>query len=136
MWGFLFFSFMCQTMIHITMFPQAILCMILEQHKQLPSFYWLPKLHKNLTVPGSLLLPTNAQNSFHHYLLLALKQSLLIINNIVMVFITILELIAFGLSITLLKYWAGYIKLIRSQELHDLIVMILLHYIRISRMMP
>ena len=61
-----------------------------EQHEQLPSFYWLPK---NLTVPGSLLLPTNAlQNSFHHYLLLALKPYLFIINNIVMVFITILEL--------------------------------------------
>ena len=68
-----------------------------EQHEQLPSFYWLPKLHKKLTVPGSLLLPTNAlQNSFHHYLFLALKPYLLIINNIVMVFITILKLIAFG----------------------------------------
>ena len=28
-----------------------------------------------------------------------------------MVFITILELIAFGLSTTLLKFWTGYIKL-------------------------
>ena len=64
-----------------------------EQHEQLSSFYWLPKLHKKLTVPGSSLL---LQNSFHHYLLLALKPYLLIINNIVMVFITILELIAFG----------------------------------------
>ena len=92
---------------------------------------------KKLMVPGSLLLPTNAlQNSFHHYLLLALKPYLLIINNIVIVFITILELFAFGLSITRMKYWTGYIKLIRPQELDDLIVMILLHYIRISRMMP
>ena len=40
-----------------------------KQHEQLPSFYWLPKLHKNVTVPGLLL--TNAlQNSFHHYFLL------------------------------------------------------------------
>ena len=88
---------------------------------------------KNLTVPGSLLLPINAlQKSFHHYLLLALKPYLLIINNIVMVFISTLEVIVFGLLITLLKYWAGYIKLIRPQELDDLIVMILPHYIRIS----
>ena len=80
---------------------------------------------KKLKVPGSLLLPTNAlENSFHHYLVLALKPYLLIINNILMVFITILELIAFGLSITLLKYWTGYIKLIRPQELDDLIVII------------
>ena len=36
---------------------------------------------KKLMVPGSLLLPTNAlQNSFHHYLLLALKPYLLIVN--------------------------------------------------------
>ena len=43
---------------------------------------------KNFTVPGSLLLPINAlQNSFHHYLLLALKPYLLIINNNVLVFI-------------------------------------------------
>ena len=48
------------------------------------------------------------------------------------VFITIMELIAFGLSITLLKYWIGYIKLIRPQELDDLIVMILLLYKNIS----
>ena len=34
-----------------------------------------------------------------------------------MVFITILELIVFGLLTTLLKYWTGYIKLIRPQEL-------------------
>ena len=51
-----------------------------EQHEQLPSFYWLPKLHKKLMVPGSLLLPINAlQNSFHHYLSLALKSYLFII---------------------------------------------------------
>ena len=90
-----------------------------EQHEQLPSFYWLPKLHKkpyHNMVPGSLLLPINAlQNSSHHYLLLVLKPYLPIINNIVMVFITILELIAFGLSTTLLKFWTGYIKLIRPQ---------------------
>ena len=36
-----------------------------------------------------------------------------------MVFITIQELIAFGLSTTLLKFWTGYIKLIRPQELDD-----------------
>ena len=101
-----------------------------EQHEQLPLFYWLPKLHKKLTVPGPLLLPINAlQNSFHHYLLLALKPYLLIIINIVMVFISTLEVIVFGLLITLLKYWTGYIKLIRQlirpQELDDLIVMIL-----------
>ena len=43
----------------------------IDEHEQLPSFYWLPKLHKNVTVPGLLLLPTNAlQNSFHHYFLL------------------------------------------------------------------
>ena len=46
------------------------------------------------------------------------------------------HVIAFGLSITLLKYWIGYIKLIRPQELDDLIDMILLQYIRISCMMP
>ena len=81
-------------------------------------------------VPGSLLLQINAlPNSFHHYLLLVLKQYLSIINNIVMVFITILELISFGLLTTRLKYWTGYIKLIRSQELGNLIVTILLHYI-------
>ena len=85
-----------------------------EQHEQLPSFYWLPKLHKKPMVPGSLLLPINAlQNSSHRYLLLALKPYLPIINNIVMVFITIQELIAFGLATTLLKFWTGYIKLIR-----------------------
>ena len=49
-----------------------------------------------------------------------------------MVFISTLELIVFGLLITLLKYWTGYIKLIRPQQLDDLIVMILPHYIRIS----
>ena len=49
-----------------------------------------------------------------------------------MVFISTLEVIVFGLLITLLKYWTGYIKLIRPQELDDLIVMILPHYIRIS----
>ena len=76
---------------------------VLAEHDQWPSFYWLPKLHKNLTVPGSLLLPINAlQNSFHHYLLLVLKPYLLIINNIVMVFISTMELIVFGLLITLL----------------------------------
>ena len=37
-----------------------------------------------------------------------------------MVFITILELIVFGLLTTLLKYWTGYIKLIRPQELENL----------------
>ena len=43
---------------------------------------------KKLTVPGSLLLPINAlQNSFHHYLLLALKPYLLTIDNIVIVLI-------------------------------------------------
>ena len=86
-------------------------------------------------VPGSLLLPINAlQNSSHRYLLLVLKPYLPIINNIVMVFITIQELIAFGLSTTLLKFWTGYIKLIRPQELDirpqeldDLIVTILLY---------
>ena len=58
---------------------------------------------RNLMVPGSLLLPINAlQNSSHLYLLLVLKPYLPIINNIVMVFITIRELIAFGLSTTLL----------------------------------
>ena len=58
------------------------------------------------------------------------------INNIVMVFITFLELIVFGLLTTLLKYWTGYIKLIRPQELENLIVTILLHYIRIYHTMP
>ena len=92
---------------------------------------------KNLTVPGSLLLQIHAPpNSSRHYLLLVLKQYLSIINNIVMVFITILELIIFGLLTTLLKYWTGYIKLIRPQELENLIVTILLHYIRISHTMP
>ena len=43
-----------------------------------------------------------------------------------MVFITILELTVFGLSTTPLKYWTSYIKLIRPQELEDLVVMILL----------
>ena len=48
-----------------------------EQHEQLPSFYWLRKLHKNLTVPGSLLLQIHAPpNSSRHYLLLVLKQYL------------------------------------------------------------
>ena len=37
-----------------------------------------------------------------------------------MVFITILELTVFGLLTNLLKYWTGYIKLIRPQELDDL----------------
>ena len=49
-----------------------------------------------------------------------------------LVFITILGLIVFGLLTTLLKYWTGYVKLIRPQELNNLIVTILLHYIRIS----
>ena len=62
----------------------------------------------------------------------SLKPYLLIINKIVMVFISTMELNVFGLLITLLKYWAGYIKLIKPQELDNLIVMILPHYIRIS----
>ena len=44
-----------------------------------------------------------------------------------LVFITILGLIVFGLLTTLLKYWTGYIKLIRPQELNNLIVTILLY---------
>ena len=77
-----------------------------EQHEQLPSFYWLPKVHKISMVLGSLLLQIHAPpNSSRHDLLLVLKQYLSIINNIVMVFITILELIVFGLLTTLLKYW-------------------------------
>ena len=53
-------------------------------------------------VPGSLLLQINAlQNSFHHYLLLVLKPYLpvLIINSILMVFITILEFIVLKQSL-------------------------------------
>ena len=108
-----------------------------EQHEQLPSFYWLPKLHKKPYGSGSLLLLIHSpQNSSLHHLLLGLKQYLSIINNIVIVFITILELIIFGLLTTLLKYWTGYIKLLRPQELENLIVTILLHYIRISHIMP
>ena len=52
-----------------------------------------------------------------------------IISNIVMVFKTILELIDFGLLTTLQRYWTGYIKLIKPQELENFIVTILLHYI-------
>ena len=37
-----------------------------------------------------------------------------------LVFITILGLIVFRLLTTLLKYWTGYIKLIRPQELNNL----------------
>ena len=81
-------------------------------------------------VPGSVLLQIHAPpNSSRHDLLLVLKPYLSIINNIVMVFITILGLIVFGSLTTLLKYWTGYIKLIRPQELENLIVTILLHYI-------
>ena len=72
-----------------------------EQHEQLPSLYWLLKLHKKLIDPSSLLLPNNAlQNSFHLYLLLVLKLYLLLINNILMIFITTLGRVAFGLTMT------------------------------------
>ena len=108
-----------------------------EQHEQLPSFYWLPKLHKkpygSRFIAASNKCTTKQLSSL---LTFCFKIILTIINNIVMVFITILELIAFGLSTTLLKFWTGYIKLIRPQELDDLIVTILQHYIRISHTMP
>ena len=68
-----------------------------EQQEHLPSFYWLPKLHRTLMVPGSSLLQINVlPNSFHRYLLLVLKPYLYIINDTVQEFIRILELIAFG----------------------------------------
>ena len=108
-----------------------------EQHEQLPSFYWLPKLHKkpygSMFIAASNKCTTKQLSSL---LTFCFKIILTIINNIVMVFITILELIAFGLSTTLLKFWTGYIKLIRPQELDNLIVTILQHYIRISHTMP
>ena len=70
-------------------------------------------------VPG--YAPPNSSRHYRskYYLLLVLKQYLSIMNNIVMVFITILELIVFGLLTTVLKYWTGYIKLIRPQELEN-----------------
>ena len=39
--------------------------------------------------------------------------------QIVLVFIITLRLIVFGFLTTLLKYWTGYIKLIRPQELNN-----------------
>ena len=105
-----------------------------EQHEQLPSFYWLPKLHKKPN--GSRFIPASNKCTTKHLSLLLTSCFKTILTHIVMVFITILKLIAFGLSTTLLKFWTGYIKLIRPQELDDLIVMILLHYIRISHTMP
>ena len=47
---------------------------VCEQHERLPSFYWLPKLHKHHTEPGSLLpqidVPLNSSRLCLH---LALK---------------------------------------------------------------
>ena len=108
-----------------------------EQHEQLPSFYWLPKLHKK-PYGARFIAAFNkcTTKQLSSLLTFCFKTILTIINNIVMVFITILELIAFGLSTTLLKFWTGYIKLIRPQELDDLIVTILQHYIQIFHTMP
>ena len=73
-----------------------------EQHEQLPSFYWLPKLHKKPYGSRFIAASNKCTTKQLSSLLLVLKQYLSIINNIVMVFITILELIAFGLLTTLL----------------------------------
>ena len=74
-----------------------------EQDEQLPSFYWLPKLHKKpygcRFIAASNKCTTKQLSSL---LTSCFKTILPIINNIVMVFITFLELIAFGLSTTLL----------------------------------
>ena len=78
-----------------------------EQHEQFPSFYWLPKLHKNPYGSRFIAASNKCTTKQLSSLLLVLKPYLPIINNIVMVFITILELIAFGLSTTLLKFWTG-----------------------------
>ena len=84
---------------------------------------------KNLMVPGSLLLQINAlQTAFNitscfKTILIHYKQYCDGIYNY------ILNLIVFGLLTTLLKYWTGCIKLIRPQELVNLIVTILLHII-------
>ena len=108
-----------------------------EQHEQLPSFCWLPKLHKkpygSRFIAASNKCTTKQLSSL---LTSCFKTILTHYRQFVMIFITILELIAFGLSTTLLKFWTGYIKFIRPQELDDLIVTILLHYIRISHTMP
>ena len=86
---------------------------------------YLRKLHKNFMLPGSLLFPTNAlPNSFHHYLLLVLITILAHFKQYCDSIYNISGIHSFGLSTTLLKYWTGYIRLIRPQELDDLIVMI------------
>ena len=108
-----------------------------EQHEQLPSFYWLPKLHKKTynsrctaasnkctTKQLSSLLTSCFKTIFTHY-----KQYCDGICNYSGIF-------GGDLLITVMKYWTGYIKLIKPQELDNLIVVILLHYIRISHMMP
>ena len=66
-------------------------------------------------------IATGTKNMYIHTYIFQLlgvhvKPYLSIINNIVTEFITILELIVLGLFTTLLKYWTGYIKLVRARK--------------------
>ena len=101
-----------------------------EQHEQLPSFYWLHKKpYGSRFIVASNTCTTKQLSS----LLTSCFKTILI--HYKQYCDGIYELIVFGL-LTTLQYWTGYIKLIRPQELENLIVTILLHYIRISHTMP
>ena len=65
-----------------------------EQHEQLPSFYLLPKLHKK-TYGSRFIAASNkcTTKQLSSLLTYCFKTIITIINNIVMVFITILGLI-------------------------------------------
>ena len=61
------------------------------QHEQLPSFYWLPKLHKTPYGARFIAASNNVQqNDFLRYLHHASKAYLNILNNIVKAYIDIL----------------------------------------------
>ena len=108
-----------------------------EQNEQLPSFYWLPKLHKKpygsrfiaasnkcTTKRLSSLLTSCFKTIITHY-----KQYCAGIYNHS-------GINCFGIINNSTEVLDRLHKLIRPQELNNLIVTILLHYIRISHTMP
>ena len=70
-----------------------------EQQEHLPSFYWLPKLHKNPYGARFITASNKCTTKQLSSLLLVLKPYLYIINNTVQEFIRILELIAFAMEV-------------------------------------
>ena len=67
-----------------------------EQQEHLPSFYWLPKLHKNPYGARFIAVSNKRTTKQLSSLLLLVLKPYLYINNTVEEFIRILELIAFG----------------------------------------